>query len=82
MDFTVTIEDPAHLAGITWAREEYNKTVVPPPPEAEGEDPPPAPTLDTDADYVQWVMAHAAASYADQKYRAETLTAAEAGRAA
>lgn len=63
-DFVVTITDPAHLAGITWAREQ---AVEP---------------LATDADYVQWVMAEAAASYAEQQYMAEARAAAEAGRAA
>ena len=30
-DFIVTITDPAQLAGITWAREQYNASLPPPP---------------------------------------------------
>jgi len=30
-DFIVTITDPAELAGITWAREQYNASLPPPP---------------------------------------------------
>lgn len=76
--FVVTITDPAQLAGITWAREQFNAALPPPPP------PPPEgmsadeaallpPVVDqqrrleTDADYVQWVMEQAAASYATQQ---------------
>lgn len=53
--FTVSITDPAHLAGITAARNQHNADL------AEGE-----PTIDTDEAYVQFVMASAAESYAKQ----------------
>ncbi len=71
--FTVTIDDPASLDGITWARGEYNKSLPPPPVAEEGVEPPPNPTppIETDQDYVQWVMSQAAFSYADQKLRQE-----------
>lgn len=52
-DFTVTITDPDKLAGIAAARARYN------------EDNPDGP-LETDEDYVQFVMERAAASYARQ----------------
>lgn len=54
-EFTVTISDPAHLAGITAAREAYNASL----PEDE-------PAMLTDAEYVQFVMSKAAESYANQ----------------
>jgi hypothetical protein len=87
-DFTVTITDPAQLAGITWARESYNATLPPdlPPPEpppdtVAGMGGPPimpsrqssAAAIATDEEYVQWVMEQAAISYADQKLRSEYL---------
>jgi hypothetical protein len=66
MDFTVTITDPADLAGITAAREAYN-AALPVPEAVEGEEPGlPAGYLATDEEYVQFVMAHAAKSYARQ----------------
>ena len=85
-DFTVTITDPEQLAGITWAREQYNAAIPPPPPPLEPPPdsvagamtmPPPTMTLqtttpiETDQDYVQWVMEQAAVSYADQKLRSQ-----------
>lgn len=79
MDFVITIDDPAHLAGISWAREQHNATLPQSPEEGA---PPVEPPLETDADYVQWVMAQAAASYADQQYIDEARAAAEAGRRA
>lgn len=51
--FTVTITDPRLLAGIAAAHDKYNK------------DNPDTP-IATDEDYVQFVMASAAASYAKQ----------------
>jgi hypothetical protein len=60
-DFTVTITDDADVAGITWAREQYNSTL---PKDDEGN---PIDPLNTDAAYVQFVMASAAHSYATQK---------------
>lgn len=53
--FTVTITDPAHIAGITAAREAYNA-------QSAQDDP----VLATDDDYVQFVMARAVESYAKQ----------------
>jgi hypothetical protein len=53
--YSVTIADPAHVAGITAARETYNAALD------EGGVP-----LATNADYVQFVMARAAESYAKQ----------------
>jgi hypothetical protein len=61
MTFTVTITDPASLAGITAARTAYNASL---PPQADGT---PSPdTLADDEAYVQFVMATAALSYARQ----------------
>ena len=51
--YTVTIEDPAHVAGITAAREAYNAALP--------EDGVP---IETDEAYVQFVMSRAAESYA------------------
>lgn len=53
--FTVTIVDPSYLSGITAAREAHNADL----PENG------TPIL-TDAEYVQFVMAKAAESYANQ----------------
>jgi hypothetical protein len=53
--FTVTITDPAHVAGITAAREAYNAQ------RAQDD-----PVVATNDDYVQFVMARAAESYAKQ----------------
>ena len=56
MTFTIEITDPAHLAGITAAREARNASL--------SEDS--ADRLNTDAEYVQFVMASAAESYSKQ----------------
>ena len=56
MTFTIEINDPSHLAGITAAREAYSAT------QPEGLES----LLATDADYVQFVMASAAESYSKQ----------------
>jgi len=129
-DFIVTITDPEQLAGITWAREQYNASLPPPPmpmppdtvtggmasamaaaiggddaltpsgthvppalaPERMGiegelsEDEPspqvqPDGTLDTDQEYVQWVMEQAAASYAMQQEQAQWRQAYEDAQA-
>ncbi len=53
--FTVTIADPAHIAGITAARDAYNAQ------RAQDD-----PVIATNDDYVQFVMARAAESYAKQ----------------
>ena len=64
--FTITITEPAHLAGITSAREAYN-AALPGAFDSAGQPILPAPgTLATDAAYVQFVMAKAAESYANQ----------------
>jgi len=90
-DFIVTITDPDQLAGITWAREQYNATIPPPPPPMNGDTvtggmtaPPPmagqqsaATPIETDEAYVQWVMEQAAISYADQQLRQQYHTAYE-----
>ena len=56
MTFTIEITEPSHLAGITAAREAYNATL---PQDSEL-------IRETDADYVQFVMASAAESYSKQ----------------
>lgn len=53
--FIVTITDPAHIAGITAAREAYNAQRF-------QDDP----VIATNGDYVQFVMARAVESYAKQ----------------
>lgn len=62
-EFIVTIVDPAHLAGITAARLDYNST-LPVEVDEHGESSTPG-LIETDAEYVQFVMAHAAESYAE-----------------
>lgn len=56
MTFTIEITDPSHLAGITSAREARNASL----PEDSSD------RLETDAEYVQFVMASAAESYSKQ----------------
>jgi len=56
MTFTIEITDPAHLAGITAAREARNASL--------SEDS--SDRLNTDEEYVQFVMASAAESYSNQ----------------
>lgn len=55
MDYKVTIDDPDYVRGIGAAREAYNAGRGPDDPE-----------IKTDQDYVQFVMLHAAESYAQQ----------------
>ncbi len=63
MTFEIEITDTAHLAGITAAREAYNAALV----VIEGEAAEDHPNyVATDADYVQFVLERAAASYANQ----------------
>jgi hypothetical protein len=89
-DFVVTITDPAQLAGITWAREQFNASLPPPPPDTldtmEGGMEAPmmpmpmvnaVPPIETDQEYVQHVMEQAAVSYADQQLRAQYQDAYE-----
>ena len=59
--YGITITDPAHVAGITAAREAYNAALL---ALAEGEEG--AQPLATNEEYVQFVMARAAESYARQ----------------
>ncbi|HYJ44075.1 MAG TPA: hypothetical protein VEW06_06425 [Xanthobacteraceae bacterium] len=75
-DFTVTIEDADQLAGITWAREQYNASL---PTNDAGE---PVGALADDTAYVQYVMDNAAASYAQQQMDAEWRSAYEEAKAA
>jgi len=58
--YAVTITDPTHVAGITAAREAYNAALPEP---AEGET---KPVIETNEEYVQFVMGRAAESYAAQ----------------
>jgi len=65
-DFIVSITEPAHLDGITWARDAHNVEAE----QLRGEAPeyrPDMPFIETDDGYVQWVMERAAASYAQQQ---------------
>ena len=57
--YQVVIADPVHDAGITAAREAYNAALP-------VDQDPPAASLATNAEYVQFVMAHAAEGYANQ----------------
>jgi hypothetical protein len=72
MNFEVTIEDAASLAGITSAREARNATLpdIPNPDYVAGAPDLPETIADigltTDAEYVQFVMEKAAESYAKQ----------------
>jgi len=84
-DFVVSITDAASLAGITWAREQRNASLPPgdPPSEPGGEPgPSPVPPLETDAEYVQWVMEQASASYASDQHNAQwrEMAAADAAK--
>lgn len=66
--FTVTIDSPAHLAGITAARDARNASLpqtIPDPNDAEQQIPNPD-LIATDEAYVQFVMTMAAESYARQ----------------
>jgi len=58
--YSIVINDPAHVAGITSARKAYNAALPEP---AEGET---KPVIETNEAYVQFVMGRAAESYAAQ----------------
>ena len=79
MDFTVTINDPSHLAGIKEARERANASLTP----EKNEDGSNKPInthpqyLATDAAYVQATMARAAESYAKSYGLVEEIVAAK-----
>jgi hypothetical protein len=64
--FTVTIEDQAHLDGITAAKEAYNASLPATIKNESGDDVPNSDLLETDAEYVQFVMSKAAESYSKQ----------------
>jgi hypothetical protein len=78
-DFFVAITDPAQLQGITWAREQYNAALPPP---TDPPDPEAVPPIETDQDYMNWVMTQAAVSYAQQKVDADWREAYDAAKAA
>jgi hypothetical protein len=63
--FTITIDDESHLTGIASARAAYN-AVLTPTVDAEGNESPNPELLNTDEEYVQFVMSRAAESYAKQ----------------
>lgn len=63
--FTITIEDEHQLAGITAARLAYNAS-LPATVMIDEEEVPNPDLLETDAEYVQFVMSRAAESYAKQ----------------
>ena len=64
--FTVEITKESHLAGITAARLQHNSVLPATVTDAEGVEIPNPELIDTDADYVQFVMSRAAESYANQ----------------
>lgn len=64
--FTIEIENPSHLAGITAARISYNQSLPETVINADGEEIPNPDLIETDADYVQFVMSKAAESYTKQ----------------
>jgi len=64
--FTVEITNESHLAGITAARLQHNSALQPTVTDAEGVETANPELIDTDADYVQFVMSRAAESYANQ----------------
>lgn len=64
--FTVEITNASHLAGITAARLQHNSVLQPTVTDAEGVEIANPELIDTDAEYVQFVMSRAAESYANQ----------------
>lgn len=67
-DFIVTIADPSQLAGITYARTQYNATL---PKDDKGNV---VGALATDANYVFWVVRQAAASFCSSVYESNRWT--------
>lgn len=65
-DFTLSITDERLLDGITAAREAYNNSLPATVVDADGDEIPNPAILDTDEEYVQFVMSKAAESYANQ----------------
>ena len=64
--FTIEITNDSHLAGITAARLQHNSVLQPTVTDTEGTESPNPDLIDTDAEYVQFVMSRAAESYANQ----------------
>ena len=64
--FTVEITNTSHLAGITAARLQHNSVLQPTVTDAESVEIANPELIDTDAEYVQFVMSRAAESYANQ----------------
>lgn len=64
--FTIEITDPSHLAGITAARDAYNVSLQQTVINEQGEEVSNPELLDTDEEYVQFVMSKAAESYSKQ----------------
>jgi hypothetical protein len=64
--FTIEITDDSKLAGITAARYKYNENLSLTITDEEGDEIPNPAILETDEDYVQFVMDKAAESYANQ----------------
>jgi hypothetical protein len=64
--FTITIDNTSHLAGISAARSAYNDSINPVVTDELGNEVPNPDLIDTDADYVQYVMSKAAESYSNQ----------------
>lgn len=64
--FTITINEQSHLAGITAAREAYNMSLAQTIVNDQNEEIPNPDLLETDEEYVQFVMYKAAESYSKQ----------------
>jgi DNA-directed RNA polymerase subunit K/omega len=64
--FNVTITEASHLAGITAARVKYNENLSETITDEEGNEIPNPALIETDEDYVQFVMSKAAESYSNQ----------------
>jgi hypothetical protein len=64
--FTIEITGTSKLAGITAARYKYNENLPLTITDEEGDEIPNPAILETDEDYVQFVMDKAAESYANQ----------------
>lgn len=65
-DFTITITGSSKLAGITAARNKYNENLPATITDKDGNEIDNPDLINTDADYVQFVMNKAAESYANQ----------------
>jgi hypothetical protein len=64
--FNVTITNESQLAGITAARSKYNENLPETITDEEGNEIPNPVIIETDEDYVQFVMDKASQSYANQ----------------